>query len=133
MTDILNSQVSSLGYIVAIAITAVAVFFLLFIEKLKEMKENGRKNSYLKKHRLEDHSTIFYRGEYWVILKYMGSEKSYSIMTIKSKETKRVGAKILIANSISQEKLLGAVAKADSFTEFYHGDEHLLKKYLDDL
>jgi len=105
----------------------------LFWKKIKEMEERGRKNSYLKKHRLEDHSTIFYKGEYWVILKYIGSEKSYSIMTIKSKEAMRVDAKILIANSISQEKLLGAVAKADSFTEFYHGDEHLLKKYLDDL
>ncbi len=133
MTEFLNSQASTGHIIFAIATTAFIVMFLLFAKKLGEMGKNIIKNSYLKRNRLEEHSTIFYRGGYYVVMKCLDKEKSYSIMDIESKNICKLNAEVLISESISQEKLLGALAKADSFTEFYNGEEHLLKKYLKDI
>ena len=133
MKEFLNSQASAQGIVIAISITACIIIFLIFNEKLSKVWGENRINYYLKKNRLETHSTIFYKGGYWVVMKYLKEEKSYSIMSLESKKTNVVDAKDLIQGSISQEKLLNALASADTFTEFYSGNEHLLKKYLDDV
>jgi len=95
-------------------------------------KQYAKSDNYVKNNHLEENSTIFYEGGYCIVMGYMEHLQSYSIMPIKSKKTEIVSAEYLIANSISQEKLLEALARAESFTELYNDDEHLLKKYLDD-
>jgi len=130
--EFLSSQASTHDIIMAITITACIVASLLLYEKMSRLLAKMREKNYIRKNGLEINSTVFYKNEYWVIMRYLEEEKSYSIMPLKSKKTNTVKAKDLIKGSISQEKLLNALASADTFTEFYSGNEHLLKKYLDD-